>query len=103
MTDNELIYKIWGIDPLKKQFEIAPYSLTLGDTNFLKNQEFFEIAKIEGLNSQSLTRVSEHSDLEVTISKSSSISTSQTATVLKSYFYNRQQTKLGSMVSLTKI
>tara|TARA_B100000787_G_scaffold151182_1_gene124113 strand:+ start:192 stop:401 length:210 start_codon:yes stop_codon:yes gene_type:complete len=69
MTDNELIYKIWGLDPLKKQFEIAPYSLTLGDMNLLKNQEFFETKKIEDLNSHSLIRVSEYSDLEVTISK----------------------------------
>ena len=57
MTDNELIYVIWGIDPLKKQFEIAPYSLTLDDMGLLKNQEFFEIKKTEGLNSQSLIRV----------------------------------------------
>ena len=69
MTDNELIYKIWGIGPLKKQFEIAPYSLTLGEMNLLKNQEFFEIKKIEDVNSQSLIRVSECSDLEITISK----------------------------------
>ena len=58
MTDNELIYKIWGLEPLKKQFEIAPYSLTLGDMNLLKTQEFFEIKKIEDLNNQSLMRVS---------------------------------------------
>jgi len=57
MTDNELIYVIWGIDPLKKQFEIAPYSLTLDDMGLLKNQEFFEIKKTEDLNSQSLIRV----------------------------------------------
>ncbi len=57
MTDNELIYMIWGIDPLKKQFEIAPYSLTLDDMGLLKNQEFFEIKKTEDLNSQSLIRV----------------------------------------------
>ena len=57
MTDNELIYVIWGIDPLKKQFEIAPYSLTLDDIGLLKNQEFFEIKKTEDLNSQSLIRV----------------------------------------------
>ena len=56
MTDNELIYVIWGIDPLKKQFEIAPYSLTLDDMGLLKNQEFFEIKKTEDLNSQSLIR-----------------------------------------------
>ena len=58
MTDNELICAIWGIEPLKKQFEIAPYSLTLGDMNLLKNQEFFEIKNIEDLNNQSLMRVS---------------------------------------------
>ena len=58
MTDNELICAIWGIEPLKKQFEIAPYSLTLGDMNLLKNQELFEIKKIEDLNNQSLMRVS---------------------------------------------
>ena len=58
MTDNELICAIWGIEPLKKQFEIAPYSLTLGDMNLLKAQEFFEIKKIEDLNNQSLMRVS---------------------------------------------
>ena len=69
MTDNELIYKIWGLDPLKKQFEIAPYSLTLDDMNHLKNQEFFKIKKIEDFNSHSLIRVSEYSDLEVTKSK----------------------------------
>ena len=57
MTDNELIYVIWGIDPLKKQFEIAPYSLTSDDMCLLKNQEFFEIKKTEDLNSQSLIRV----------------------------------------------
>ena len=57
MTDNELIYVIWGIDPLKKQFEIAPYSLTLDDMGLLKNQEFFEIKQTEDLNSQSLIRV----------------------------------------------
>ena len=45
MTDNELIYMIWGIDPLKKQFEIAPYSLTPDDMKLLKNQELFEIKK----------------------------------------------------------
>ena len=69
MTDNELIYVIWGIDPLKKQFEIAPYSLTLGEMDLLKNQEFFEIKKIEDVNSQNLIRVSEYSDLEITIIK----------------------------------
>ena len=69
MTDNELIYKIWGLDPLKKQFEIAPYSLTLGDMNVLKNQELFEIKTIEDFNNHSLIRVSEYSDSEVTISK----------------------------------
>ena len=69
MTNNELIYKIWGICPLKKQFEIAPYSLTLGEMDLLKNQEFFEIKKIEDANSQGLIQVSEYSDLEVTISK----------------------------------
>ena len=69
MTDNELIYKIWGLDPIKKQFEIAPYSLTLGDMNVLKNQELFEIKTIEDFNSHSLIRVSEYSDSEVTISK----------------------------------
>ena len=69
MTDYELIYKIWGICPLKKQFEIAPYSLTLGEMDLLKNQELFEIKKIEDANSQGLIQVSEYSDLEVTISK----------------------------------
>ena len=69
MTDNELIYKIWGLDPIKKQFEIAPYSLTLGEMDLLKNQEFFEIKKIEDVNSQNLIRVSEYSDLEITIIK----------------------------------
>ena len=69
MTDNELIYKIWGLDPIKKQFEIAPYSLTLGDMNVLKNQELFEIKTIEDFNNHSLIRVSEYSDSEVTISK----------------------------------
>ena len=69
MTDNELIYKIWGLDPLKKQFEIAPYSLTLGDMNVLKNQALFEIKTIEDFNNHSLIRVSEYSDSEVTISK----------------------------------
>ena len=69
MTDNELIYAIWGIDPLKKQFEIAPYSLTLNDINLLKREEIFAIAKIEDLNNRSLILTSEHGDLEVTISK----------------------------------
>jgi hypothetical protein len=69
MTDNELIYMIWGIDPLKKQFEIAPYSLTSDDMKLLKNQELFEIKKTEELSKQSLIRISEDSNLEVTISK----------------------------------
>ena len=69
MTDNELIYMIWGIDPLKKQFEIAPYSLTSDDMKLLKNQELFEIKKTEGLSNQSLIRISKDSNLEVTISK----------------------------------
>ena len=69
MTDNELIYMIWGIGPLKKQFEIAPYSLTSDDMKLLKNQELFEIKKTKGLSNQSLIRISEDSNLEVTISK----------------------------------
>ena len=69
MTDNELIYMIWGIDPLKKQFEIAPYSLTSDDMKLLKNQELFEIKKTEELSNQSLVRISKDSNLEVTISK----------------------------------
>jgi hypothetical protein len=69
MTDNELIYMIWGIDPLKKQFEIAPYSLTSDDMKLLKNQELFEIKKTEELSNQSLIRLSEDGNLEVTISK----------------------------------
>jgi hypothetical protein len=69
MTDNELIYMIWGIDPLKKQFEIAPYSLTSDDMKLLKNQELFEIKKTEELSNQSLIRISKDSNLEVTISK----------------------------------
>jgi len=69
MTDNELIYMIWGIDPLKKQFEIAPYSLTSDDMKLLKNQELIEIKKTEELSNQSLIRISEDSNLEVIISK----------------------------------
>ena len=69
MTDNELIYMIWGIDPLKKQFEIAPYSLTSDDMKLLKNQELFEIKKTEELSNQSLIRISKDSNLKVTISK----------------------------------
>ena len=69
MTDNELIYMIWGIDPLKKQFEIAPYSLTSDDMKLLKNQELFEITKTEELSNQRLVRISEDSNLEVTIGK----------------------------------
>ena len=69
MTDNELIYMIWGIGPLKKQFEIAPYSLTSDDIKLLKNQELFEIKKTEELSNQSLIRLSEDGNLEVTISK----------------------------------
>jgi hypothetical protein len=69
MTDNELIYMIWGIDPLKKQFEIAPYSLTSDDMKLLKNQELLEIKKTDELSNQSLIRISEDSNLEVTISK----------------------------------
>jgi|TARA_B110000114_G_scaffold48456_1_gene51324 hypothetical protein len=69
MTDNELIYMIWGIDPLKKQFEIAPYSLTSDDMKLLKNQELFEIKKTEELSNQRLVRISEDSNLEVTIGK----------------------------------
>ena len=62
MTDNELIYMIWGIDPLKKQFEIAPYSLTSDDMKLLKNQELFEIKKTEELSNQRLVRISEDSN-----------------------------------------
>ena len=69
MTDNKLIYMIWGIDPLKKQFEIAPYSLTSDDMKLLKNQELFEIKKTEELSNQRLVRISEDSNLEVTIGK----------------------------------
>ena len=69
MTDNKLIYMIWGIDPLKKQFEIAPYSLTSDDMKLLKNQELFEIKKTEELSNQNLIRISKDSNLEVTISK----------------------------------
>ena len=67
MTDNELIYMIWGIDPLKEQFEIAPYSLTSDDMKLLKNQELFEIRKSEELQSQRLTPTSKENTLEVTI------------------------------------
>jgi|TARA_B110000259_G_scaffold176623_1_gene212957 hypothetical protein len=67
MTDNEIIYMIWGMDPLKKQFEIAPYSLTLDDMKLLKNQEIFEIRKSEELQSQRLTPTSKENTLEVTI------------------------------------
>ncbi len=69
MTDNELIYMIWGIDPLKEQFEIAPYSLTSDDMKLLKNQEFFEIQKSEELHRQMLTPTSKENTLEVTIVK----------------------------------
>ena len=69
MTDNELIYMIWGIDPLKKQFEIAPYSLTSDDMKLLKNQELFEIQKSEELHRQMLTPTSKENTLEVTIVK----------------------------------
>ena len=67
MTDNEIIYMIWGMDPLKKQFEIAPYSLTSDDMKLLKNQELFEIRKSEELQSQRLTPTSKENTLEVTI------------------------------------
>ena len=69
MTDNELIYMIWGIDPLEKQFEIAPYSLTSEDMNLLKNQKLFEIRKSEELYNQMLTPTSKENNLEVTIVK----------------------------------
>tara|TARA_B100000787_G_scaffold151062_1_gene123946 strand:- start:306 stop:515 length:210 start_codon:yes stop_codon:yes gene_type:complete len=69
MTDNELIYMIWGIDPLKEQFEIAPYSLTSDDMKLLKNQELFEIQKSEELHRQMLTPTSKENTLEVTIVK----------------------------------
>ena len=69
MTDNELIYMIWGIDPFKKQFEIAPYSLTSDEINLIKNQELFEIRKSEELHSQMLPSTSKENTLEVTIVK----------------------------------
>ena len=69
MTDNELIYMIWGIDPLKEQFEIAPYSLTSDDMKLLKNQELFKIQKSEELHRQMLTPTSKENTLEVTIVK----------------------------------
>lgn len=43
MTDNEIIYTIWGTGPLKKQFDVAPYSLkpdelkTLQDLDRIKS------------------------------------------------------------------
>ena len=49
MTDNELIYVIWGIKPLNKQFEVAPYSLTLDDMKLLKKQSISKFKRSEGL------------------------------------------------------
>ncbi len=69
MTDNEIINMIWGMDPLKKQFEIAPYSLASDDIKLLKKQELFEIRKSEELQSQRLTPTSKENTLEVTIVK----------------------------------
>ena len=40
MTDNEIIYMIWGPAPIKQQFEVAPYSLTSNELNLLKDSEF---------------------------------------------------------------
>ena len=43
MTYNEIIYTIWGTGPLKKQFDVAPYSLkpdelkTLQDLDRIKS------------------------------------------------------------------
>jgi hypothetical protein len=36
MTDNEIIYTIWGTGPLKKQFDVAPYSLNPDELKILQ-------------------------------------------------------------------
>ena len=42
MTDNEIIYIIWGSAPIKQQFEVAPYSLTSNELKLLKDSEFIK-------------------------------------------------------------
>ena len=37
MTDNEIIYTIWGTGPLKKQFDVAPYSLKPDELKILQD------------------------------------------------------------------
>lgn len=36
MTDNEIIYTIWGTGPLKRQFDVAPYSLKPDELKILQ-------------------------------------------------------------------
>ena len=40
MADNELVYIIWEINPLKEQFEIAPYSLISDDIILIQTMNF---------------------------------------------------------------
>ena|GEM_PF-5108291 len=43
MTDKEIIYTIWGPGPLRKQFDVAPYSL--------KPDELKMLQRLDHLNS----------------------------------------------------
>ena len=36
MTDNEIIYTIWGTGPLKRPFDVAPYSLKPNELKILQ-------------------------------------------------------------------
>ena len=42
MTDNEIIYTIWGTGPLRKQFDVAPYSLKPNELKTLQRLDNFK-------------------------------------------------------------
>jgi hypothetical protein len=42
MTDNEIIYTIWGIGPIRKQFDIAPYSLKPDEIKTLQHLDYLK-------------------------------------------------------------
>lgn len=42
MTDNEIIYTIWGIGPIRKQFDIAPYSLKPNEIKTLQHLDYLK-------------------------------------------------------------
>jgi hypothetical protein len=48
MVDNEIIYTIWGPGPLRKQFEVAPYSL--------KPDELKTLQRLDHVNSSVNTK-----------------------------------------------